>query len=176
MGMANFYRYLIPNFAQITKPLTRLTCKGAWTGGALPDCAKKAFKKCQNIFKKRPFLHYPDFNLQFHLYVDASLGDLDVAEEGGLAGCLVHYPNNDTTAKLRPIGFCSRGLQKHEKNYSASLIETAEIIFAIEYFEKYLRTRFVVHTDHKPIQSEKVKCIGGPLKDLGKFWLIMILS
>ena len=153
MGMANFYRYLIKDFAQITKPLTRLTCKGAWTGGPLPDCARKAFKKCQDIFTKRPFLHYPDFNLQFHLYVDASLGDLDIAEEGGLAGCLVQYPNNDTTAKLRPIGFCSRGLQKHEKNYSASLIETAGIIFAIEYFEKYLRTKFVVHTDHKPITT-----------------------
>ena len=155
MGMANFYRYLIPKFAQITKPLTKLTCKGAWTGGNLPDCAKKAFKKCQQIFTNRPFLHYPDFNLQFHLYVDASLGDLDEAKEGGLAGCLVQYPNNDINAKVRPIGFCSRGLQKHEKNYSASLIETAGIIFSIEYFEKYLRSKFTVHTDHKPITTIK---------------------
>ena len=53
MGMANFYRYLIPNFAQITKPLTRLTCKGAWTRGALPDCAKKAFKKMPKHFHKK---------------------------------------------------------------------------------------------------------------------------
>ena len=153
MGMANFYRYLIPKFAQLTKPLTRLTCKGAWTGGKMPECAQKAFRKCQKIFTNRPFLHYPDFNLQFHLYVDASLGDLDEVKEGGLAGCLVQYPNNDITAKVRPIGFCSRGLQKHEKNYSASLIETAGIIFSIEYFEKYLRSRFTVHTDHKPITT-----------------------
>ena len=75
LGMANFYRLLIPKFAQLTKPLTRLTCKGVWTGGELPKCAKEAFKKCQALFTNRPFLHYPDFNLEFHLYVDASLGD-----------------------------------------------------------------------------------------------------
>ena len=151
MGMANFYRLLIPKFAQLTKPLTRLTCKGVWSGGEMPESAKAAFKKCQSIFSNRPFLHYPDFNLKFHLYVDASLGDLDQEKEGGLAGCLVQYPNNDTTATMRPIGFCSRGLKKHEKSYSASLIETAGIIFSIEFFEKYLRTPFIVHTDHKPI-------------------------
>jgi hypothetical protein len=155
MGMANFYRLLIPRFAETTKPLTRLTCKGVWSGGELPECAKLAFKKCQSLFTKRPFLHYPDFNLKMHLYVDASLGDVDNEKEGGLAGCLVQYPNNDIKAKCRPIGFCSRGLQKHEKNYSAHLIETAGIIFSIEFFEKYLRTKFVCHTDHKPITTVK---------------------
>ena len=77
------------------------------------------------------------------------------AKEVGLAGCLVQYPNNNVDAKCKPIGFCSRGLQKHEKNYSAHLIETAVIIFAIEFFEKYLRTKFVCHTDHKPITTVK---------------------
>ena len=155
MGMANFYRLLIPKFSQLTKPLTKLTCKGAWSGGALPKSAKEAFKKCQEIFTKRPFLHYPDFNLKFHLFVDASLGDQEEEKEGGLAGCLVQYPDNDVTQKMRPIGFCSRGLQKHEKNYSAHLIESAGIIFAIEFFEKYLRTKFVCHTDHKPLTTIK---------------------
>ena len=121
----------------------------------MPESARVAFKKCQSIFSNRPFLHYPDFNLKFHLYVDASLGDLDQEKEGGLAGCLVQYPNNDVAATMRPIGFCSRGLKKHEKSYSASLIETAGIIFSIEFFEKYLRTPFVVHTDHKPICTVK---------------------
>ena len=153
MGMANFYRKLIPKFSQLTKPLTKLTGKGVWSGGDLPALAKKSFKKCQNIFTNRPFLHFPDFNLQFHLFVDASLGDLDAEKEGGLAGCVVQYPNNDINAKCRPIGFCSRGLQKHEKNYSANLIETAGIVFCIEFFEKYLRAKFVVHTDHKPITT-----------------------
>ena len=155
LGMANFYRLLIPQFSKLTKPLTKLTCKGAWTGGSLPNDAKLAFKKCQQHFTQRPFLHYPDFNLKFHLFVDASLGTLGEPHEGGLAGCLMQYPNNDTSQKPRPIGFCSRGLQAHEKNYSAHLIETAGIIFAIEFFEKYLRTPFICYTDHKPITTVK---------------------
>ena len=155
MGMANFYRLLIPKFSRLTKPLTKLTCKGGWSGGELPAEAKAAFKKCQAIFSNRPFLHYPDFNLQFHLYVDASLGELDDPKSGGLGGCLVQYPNNDTSAKCRHIGFCSRSLKTHERNYSAHLVETLGIIFAIEYFDKYLKTKFIVHTDHKPLTTIK---------------------
>ena len=156
MGMANFYRLLIPKFSKLTSPLTKLTCKGEWSGGDLPKDAKIAFKKCQDIFSNRPFLHYPDFNLQFHLFVDASLGDLDDPRGGGLAGCLVQYPNNDTTAKCRPIGFCSRSLKSHERNYSAHLVETLGIIFGIEYFDKYLKgLKFIVHTDHKPLCTIK---------------------
>jgi hypothetical protein len=155
LGMTNFYRLLIPKFSQLLKPLTRLTCKGAWSGGDLPKDAKDAFEKCQKLFTSRPFLHYPDFNLTFHLFVDASLGNLEEAKEGGLAGCLVQFPDNDTTQKPKPIGFCSRSLQAHEKNYSAHLIETAGIIFSIEFFEKYLRTKFICHTDHKPITTIK---------------------
>ena len=157
MGMANFYRLLIPKFSELMKPLTKLTCKGCgWTGGELPEDAKKAFKKCQEIFSNRPFLHYPDFNLEFHLYVDASLGELDDPKSGGLAGCLVQYPKNDIKAKCRPIGFCSRSLKSHERNYSAHLVETLGIIFGIEYFDKYLKgLKFTVHTDHKPLCTIK---------------------
>ena len=155
MGMANFYRLLIPKFSRLTKPLTKLTCKGGWSGGKLPPDAKAAFKACQKIFSDRPFLHYPDFNLKFHLYVDASLGELDDPKSGGLAGCLVQYTDNDTTKKCRPIGFCSRSLKSHERNYSAHLVETLGIIFAIEYFDKYLKTKFIVHTDHKPLTTIK---------------------
>ena len=79
----------------------------------MPKSAKEAFQKCKKIFTERPFLHYPDFNLKFHLFVDASWGELQELKEGGLAGCLIQYPNDDVNAKCRPIGFCSRGLQKH---------------------------------------------------------------
>jgi hypothetical protein len=48
-----------------------------------------------------------------------------------------------------------QGPTNHEKNYSAHLIETAGIIFSIEFFEKYLRTKFICHTDHKPITTVK---------------------
>ena len=59
LGMANFYRILIPKFSQLMRPLTRLTCKDAnWSGGELPFKAKKAFDKCKEFFSSRPFLHF----------------------------------------------------------------------------------------------------------------------
>ena len=115
LGMTNFYRLLIPRFSQLMRPLTRLTCKGVWLGGDLPNEAMEAFKKCQWLFTTHPFLHFPDFNLTFHLYVDASLGNLNEKKEGGLAGCLVQYPNNDTIKPPRPIGFvvgCCRPMKR----------------------------------------------------------------
>ena len=65
----------------------------------------------------------------------------------------MQYPNDDTSQPPRLIGSASRSLQKHEKNYSAHLIETSGIIFGVEFFEKYLRTPFVIHTDHKPLTT-----------------------
>ena len=34
-------------------------------------------------------------------------------------------------------------------------MQTLGIIFAIEYFDKYLKTKFIVHTDHKPLTTIK---------------------
>ena len=53
IGMADFYCLLIPKFSRLTKPLTKLTCKGGWSGGELPKEAKEALKKCQAIFSNR---------------------------------------------------------------------------------------------------------------------------
>ena len=152
LGFVGFYRMLIPKFSQLVKPLTYLTTKAAkYTGGPLPDDAVNVFKKLQEIFTSRPFLAFPDFSLDFHVYVDASLGSLDDPKSGGLAGCLVQYENNDTSNPPKPIGFCSRSLSNYERNYTVSMVETLGVVFSIEYFEKYLRRKFYVHSDHRSL-------------------------
>ena len=89
--------------------------------------------------------------MDFHVYVDASLGSLDDPKSGGLAGCLVQYENNDTSNPPKPIGFCSRSLSSYERNYTVSMVETLGVVFAIEYFEKYLRRKLYVHSDHRSL-------------------------
>ena len=121
----------------------------------MPKEAIEVFKKLQDIFTSRPFLAFPDFSLDFHLYVDASLGSVDDPKSGGLAGCLVQFENNDISKPPKPIGFCSRSLQSFEKNYTVSMIETLGICFSISYFEKYLRKKFYVHSDHRPLSCCK---------------------
>ena len=70
VGLASYYRRFIENFAQIAKPLHRLTernSKFVWT------------KKCQNSFEElrqrltsAPILAHPDFSRPFILDMDAS--------------------------------------------------------------------------------------------------------
>ena len=152
LGFAGFYRHLIPRFSQLVRPLTYLTCKEAkYTGGPMPKDAVNVFRKLQEIFTSQPFIHFPDFALDFHIYVDASLGNLNDPRSGGLAGCCVQFENNDTSNPPKPIGFCSRSLQLHERNYTVSMIETLGLIFSVEYFEKYLRKKFYIHSDHLPL-------------------------
>ena len=109
----------------------------------------QVFLKLKDIFSSRPFLCFPNFNLDFHIYCDASLGSLEDPKSGGLAGVCIQFPDNDITKPPRPIGFCSRSLKSHERQYTTSMVETLSIIFSIEYFDKYLRKRFYVHSDHR---------------------------
>lgn len=65
--------------------------------------------------------------------MDRSLGDFK--EDGGLGA---HLMQEDEQGKLQTIGLASWQLQKHEKNYSAFLLELQVAVFGIEYFHHYL--------------------------------------
>ena len=70
LGLANYYRRFVHNFADICSPLSRFTHKDiafVWT----PEC-KEAFLELKRRLCSAPILAYPDFNQPFHLYTDAS--------------------------------------------------------------------------------------------------------
>ena len=70
LGLANYYRRFIPQYAQITKPLVDLTRKGTrfnWSG----NC-EKAFKAIIQELTSAPILVYPQFDRVFRLSTDAS--------------------------------------------------------------------------------------------------------
>jgi hypothetical protein len=49
--------------------------------------------------------------------------------------------------------YASRPLKKHEKNYSAYLVEMAEAVWGIEHFDVYLiGKQFTLVTDHRPLE------------------------
>lgn len=69
-GLCNYYRRFIKGFAKIASPLNKLTSKHAqfkWNA----DC-QTAFETLKRALVSAPVLAYPDFNLSFYLYVDAS--------------------------------------------------------------------------------------------------------
>lgn len=128
VAFCNYYRRFIQNFAEIAKPLNKLTKKGSefiWS------------KECQNSFEhlkksltKPNLLQYPDFNKQFILTTDASkeaCGAILSQEFDGIE---------------LPIAYASKGFTKGEINKATIEKELAAIHWAIKHFRPYLYGNF----------------------------------
>ena len=107
---------------------------------------------------------FPTADGVFHLFVDASMRDVN--EEEGLGGYLAqdqtpqwdptrkHYRQPTDTTKLKPIAFSFRQLKCHKKNYCAFLLKLQAAVYATDSFSHYLMGHhFVLHTDHAPLQA-----------------------
>ena len=158
-GLANYFRQFIPRFAHVAAPLYKLCRKDAqWTEGELPPDAMTAFKAIKNFICTEPLLAYPNDEGDFHLYVDAALGDEH--NEGGLGACLMQ--ENHCGQRL-PVGFASRRLTDSEKNYPPFVAELAAACYGMDYFDTLLKhRRFYLYTDHKPmvgVSTRQVKTL-----------------
>jgi len=70
LGLASFYRRLVPKFAQIAKPISELLRKDApfvWS-----ERQQTAFENLKQILCSEQVLPYPNFDSQFILTTDAS--------------------------------------------------------------------------------------------------------
>ena len=70
LGLANYYRHFIKSFAEIAKPLHKLTEQNTtfkWT----PEC-DKAFTTLRSRLVTTPILADPDFTKEFILDTDAN--------------------------------------------------------------------------------------------------------
>ena len=150
LGLCNFFRGHVRNFAQITSPLTALTKKDcSWKGGQLPPTALTAFLELQSYLCSEPIVDYPRNNRPYALIVDASLGD--DKKPGGLGAILTQL---DSAGQHCVIAYASRKLQKHECNYTPFLLEMQAAIWGMEHFTTYLRGRkFTLITDHRPLEK-----------------------
>ena len=70
LGLANFYRRFIKDYAKLAKPLTDLTQKDKVFSWGTAEA--EAFAALQTRFTTAPILTYPDNNCQFRLETDAS--------------------------------------------------------------------------------------------------------
>jgi len=135
LGLASFYRKLVPNFAQIAKPVTTLTMrdqKFEWG-----PSQKEAFEGLKDKLCTTPALAYPNFELPFILTTDAS--KLTVA-------AILSQVQDGVE---RPIAYASRQLNRAEQLYSASELEMLALVWATKFFRCYLHgKKFLVRTDH----------------------------
>ena len=169
LGLANYFREFIPNFAFIAHPLDNLRnaneIESLWTNEH-----EDAFNLLKYSLCYPPILSYPDSNKHFYIATDASAFSIDA----------VIFQANDIEiqsvnfAKVKNyIKFASRVLSKSEQNYAASKREMLAIIFALKKFENYvLGRRFTILTDHMPLTfllSQK------KLGELQNTWLDILL-
>ena len=150
LGLCNFFRAHVKNFAQVSAPLCHLTKKECkWKNGPLPEEALKSFRALQSILVSEPVVDFPKPDRQYALITDASLGD--DSHPGGLGAILTQI---DEKGEHRVIAYASRKLQKHEKNYTPFLIEMQAAVWAMDHFYTYLRGRhFTLVTDHRPLEQ-----------------------
>src|SRR5882757_8148500 len=135
IGMANYYRKYIKDFALLAKPLTQLIrkdIKWRWT----EDC-EISFIKIKEILANPPILAHYRPGDEIFLYTDASgygLGAILTQIQDGLE---------------RTLQYASCTLNRHQENYSVTEKECLAIVWAIDKFRHYLLgVEFTVKTDH----------------------------
>ena len=135
LGLANFYRKFIKDFAKIAHPLHGLLRKGVdfvWSR----DC-EIAFDTLKTALISPPVLAHPRFNEEFILYTDASsfsVGYVLAQIQEGVE---------------KPICYGGRALSKPQQNYTVTEREFLALIHALSQCEQYLHSvHFTVITDH----------------------------
>lgn len=138
MGLVNYYRRFIKDFAKIVIPLYNLlkaNVKFVWD-----DLCQAAFDRLKQTLLSYPILRQPNFKHPFIVYTDAS---------GYSIGAILAQCVNDEDYVCQ---YSSRTLIKHEINYSISEKECLGVIFALKTFRVYLiGTEFTIVTDHSAL-------------------------
>ena len=146
----SWYRTYIPNFSKIAEPLIAFTRKHArfkWT----PEC-QAAFEFLKESLTVIPLLAYPDINLPYKLYTDASENCIgaalsqeqeDIDEDGNGTGEMVEKPIYFLTHKLSPT----------QCRYSTIERECYAIYYALQKLHTYLHNaQFKIFCDHQPLK------------------------
>ena len=136
LGLANYYRRFVKNFATIAKPLHHLTEKTAkfeWT-----EQAQSAFEELRLRLVTAPVLAFPDYTRPFILDTDAS--------ETGVGAVLSQLCEDGSECV---VAYASRVLTRPERRYCVTRKELLAVVTFIQHFRSYLLGReFQLRTDH----------------------------
>jgi hypothetical protein len=114
LGLVGYYRWFIPNFSKIAKPMTKLLEKEAkfkWS----PQC-EEDFLILKKLLTTAPVLAQPDIEKSFDVYCDVS--------SMGIGGILMQDG--------RVIAYASWQLRRHEEHYPTHDLELLAIVHALK--------------------------------------------
>ena len=126
MGLANYYREYVPNFAAVTVPLTDLLKKGQPNAVKWEEPQERAFHTVRTLLTRRPILRLPDPKRTYILRTDAS--------NYGVGAVLMQVHDG----KPYPVSYGNKKLTAAERNYSTIEKECLAIVWGVKKFELYL--------------------------------------
>ena len=125
LGLANYYRQFVKDFATIVKPLHETTRKDKkWNWG---EKQQKVFEELKKRFTTEPVLVTPDLDREIRVEADAS----DFATGGVLS-------MKCEDEKWRPVAYISKSLNEAERNYEIYNKEMLAIIRCLEAWRHFL--------------------------------------
>ena len=99
-----------------------------------------SFDRLKERLVKAPILQYPDFDIPFTLYTDASMK--------GLGAVL----SQKKEGKEYIIAYASQSTNKAEENYPITDLECLAIVWSIKHFHHYLSRLFTIVTDYAALK------------------------
>ncbi|XP_043972480.1 uncharacterized protein LOC122830832 [Gambusia affinis] len=135
LGLCNYYRKFVPNFAELASPLHTLLKKGTvflWT-----DEQQSAFMRLKEKLTTAPVLGYPQAEGKFILDTDASNNSV------GAVLSQVQW------GEERVLNYASSRLSPAQQKYCVTRHELLAVVCFTQQFRHYLLGRkFLLRTDH----------------------------
>ena len=142
LGLANYYRRFIKDFAWIARPMNILMRKDLkWQWG---QEQQQAFNKLKRIFTTRPVLVSLDLDKEFRVKADVS--------NYVIGGVLSMKCSNEL---WRSVAFISKLLSDTERNYkihNKKMLAVVKCLEAQRYFLEGTVVKFEIWTDHKNLE------------------------
>ena len=98
LGLANYYRQFVKDFAKLARPLNNLTRKEKWNWGV---DQQMVFEQLKQVFMSRPLLVAPELDRELRVEADTS--------NFAMGGVLSIKCKN---SKWRPVAYISKLLMK----------------------------------------------------------------
>lgn len=143
LGLCNVYRRFVPGYTNISAPLNKLLkADSPDTIADLDEDQETAFRRLIDAVTSPPVLALPKNGLPYSVDTDASSYQVGAA-----------LFQTDEEGRRKPLGYWSRTLNAHEKNYSVSEKECLAVVWALTTLRPYLLFEdFIVHTDHASLR------------------------
>ena len=148
LGLIRYYRKFVPQFSDLARPLNALTQKNTvfeWT-----QICQESFDLLKTCLMTEPILTYPDPNLPYMLFTDAS----KYAWACVLTQEKTHIVEGKEVKILHPIMYMSGLFRGSQMNWACLTKEAYAIYMSIKKLAYYLEdANITLRSDHLPLKK-----------------------